>query len=285
MREIEPSLLEDLETMPVFYLGHLDDDRLAHLIDEYEDPRQTDIQHYMHNEVFEHLPFPKIALCFTGHHKEDPTMGRPKLLSRNLFIYGVNVIETPNKVEWMSLCQLTLVELNGRDILTIIPGMSFLDKSEMLTNGLYVARVLKLNALDQELSLWIQESAMLSLRLAMHLLVLLSCKNVITVDEVAGGGSPAKRAKTLKKRPELAYKAIHIKVPGKRYQYKGQHIDTIPYHECAAMGMSGPRRGHFKTYTEEAPLFGKHTGTWYWSPVFNTSRGQDYIVSEGKRHK
>lgn len=29
-------------------------------------------------------------------------------------------------------------------------------------------------------------------------------------------------------------------------------------------------RGHFKTYTEQAPLFGQHAGTWFWA---DTVRG------------
>ncbi len=36
-----------------------------------------------------------------------------------------------------------------------------------------------------------------------------------------------------------------------------------------ALGESLPLgfgRGHFQTYTADAPLFGKHVGRWYWAP-------------------
>lgn len=42
-------------------------------------------------------------------------------------------------------------------------------------------------------------------------------------------------------------------------------------------------RGHFKTYTPEAPLFGKRVGTWWWQPGLrgNVEKGivlKDYAV-------
>ena len=45
------------------------------------------------------------------------------------------------------------------------------------------------------------------------------------------------------------------------------------------------RRGHFKTYSEDAPLFGKHTGTYFWPQGMrgNPKRGKvekDYAISE-----
>ena len=44
-------------------------------------------------------------------------------------------------------------------------------------------------------------------------------------------------------------------------------------------------RGHFKTYTEEAPLFGRHTGTFWWQPSIrgNAENGtimKDYTVKQ-----
>ena len=44
-------------------------------------------------------------------------------------------------------------------------------------------------------------------------------------------------------------------------------------------------RGHFKTYTEENPLFGQHTGTWFWSSHIRNKeskriREKDYALGQ-----
>lgn len=103
-------------------------------------------------------------------------------------------------------------------------------------------------------------------------LQLLNCKNI----EV--------RTKTYERKgkigvkPELDYRDIYIKLPGKGIRYKDKVITEIPWKEQEKYGMVGQRRGHFKTYTEERPLLGKHAGTWWWSSVFNI-RHRNYQVT------
>ena len=105
-----------------------------------------------------------------------------------------------------------------------------------------------------------------------YFLKLLSCKNIITKDEYAGNPNKKKRIS------ELEYKTIHIQVPGNKYVYQDKEYESIPFHDREKFGMTGQKRGHFKTYTEEKPLFGRHTGTWWWSPMFDTSRKRDYEI-------
>lgn len=109
----------------------------------------------------------------------------------------------------------------------------------------------------------------------MYLLKLLNCKNVVLKKETTGG------KKSNSKRPELDYQTIHIKTP--RPIYIGdKEYETIPFHEKEKYGMVGQQRGHFKTYTEEKPLFGKPhgVGTWWWSPIFRVSQSKDYVVTK-----
>ena len=105
-----------------------------------------------------------------------------------------------------------------------------------------------------------------------YFLKLLSCKNIITKDEYAGNSNKKKRI------PELEYKTIQIQVPGNKYVYQNKEYESIPFHDREKFGMTGQKRGHFKTYTEEKPLFGRHAGTWWWSPIFDTSRKRDYEI-------
>lgn len=42
------------------------------------------------------------------------------------------------------------------------------------------------------------------------------------------------------------------------------------------------RRGHFKTYTSANPLFGKHTGTFWWQPILRTEKDIVYDVTKTK---
>ena len=39
-------------------------------------------------------------------------------------------------------------------------------------------------------------------------------------------------------------------------------------------------RGHFKTYTAEAPLLGRHTGTYWWGHQVRGSREHGEVVSD-----
>lgn len=102
-----------------------------------------------------------------------------------------------------------------------------------------------------------------------YFLKLLTCKN-IEVRE--GSAKPVPRLLRKKGDPKIQEKDIVIKLPGKGIRYENRDVKEIRFQDIKKFGMTGQRRGHFKTFTEDAPLFGKHTGTWWWSPTFGTHK-------------
>jgi hypothetical protein len=112
----------------------------------------------------------------------------------------------------------------------------------------------------------------LSETIVFYFLKLLSCKNIIVREEYLGKRNGKKHL------PMLEYHTLHIQVPGKKYIYENKEYESIPFHEKEKFGMVGQKRGHFKTYTEDKPLFGRHVGTWWWSPIFDIKRKHDYSV-------
>jgi hypothetical protein len=54
----------------------------------------------------------------------------------------------------------------------------------------------------------------------------------------------------------LVYHTLHVSKPGKQYDAtdNGEYAGTMPLHLC---------RGHVRRYTDERPLFGKYSGTFY----------------------
>lgn len=116
----------------------------------------------------------------------------------------------------------------------------------------------------------------ITVSLARYFARLLNCKNV----ELRERPKPQKH-RLLKKKNEsnTVTKDIIIKIPGKRILYEGGTEGEIHFKDIKKAGLTGQKRGHFKTYTEERPLFGKYTGTWWWAPVFGTKH-RNYQVEE-----
>jgi hypothetical protein len=103
----------------------------------------------------------------------------------------------------------------------------------------------------------------------------LNCKNIETAVVPQSGH----QVKKLRKHgsPRLTRRTLVIHPQGKRY-------------EGGPTGTGGKRRqhmarGHFKTYTDEAPLFGRVVGTFWWSPQMRGSKHlgaveKDYRVDD-----
>ena len=84
------------------------------------------------------------------------------------------------------------------------------------------------------------------------------------------------------KQPKLQYKVLKVYAPGKKIEdavplvSRNGNETIMPHHYC---------RGHFATYTEEKPLFGKYSGK-FWIPahvrgsVKNGAVVKDYCVIE-----
>lgn len=93
--------------------------------------------------------------------------------------------------------------------------------------------------------------------MALWVLSVCHCKNVALVDAL-----PDTQASQLHEKhfgiPLTKYKTLRIKPMGKR-----SNSDPKEYQDLMPLHL---RRGNFATYTEDAPLFGKFTGT-FWRPA------------------
>lgn len=92
---------------------------------------------------------------------------------------------------------------------------------------------------------------------------LLNCSNVGTVEAEPTYRRQEKRRLMHAELPLISYKTLAIKPhlsasSGSKGDGSGVAIHIV--------------RGHFKTYTDEAPLFGSMTGTWWWQPQARGSK-------------
>lgn len=109
--------------------------------------------------------------------------------------------------------------------------------------------------------------ALNALYLVIHALQLLNCRNVELVDYEPDHNVDQSYERHFGK-PMTKYKTLRIKSIGKRYESDTQqkaYQGLMPLHL---------RRGHFAHYSDDAPLFGKYTGT-FWRPAT--------VVGEEKR--
>ena len=87
----------------------------------------------------------------------------------------------------------------------------------------------------------------------------MNCKNVV-IEDAAEREGPARKWLRRIKCPQLHYRVLNIDPMRKVLRSEGRSEETglkKALHIC---------RGHFASYTEERPLFGKYTGT-FWRPA------------------
>jgi len=102
-------------------------------------------------------------------------------------------------------------------------------------------------------------------------LKLLSCKNITTVDNPAPEKLNKKRVKN-GKQPLFTYKTLVIKPTSKKQTAQEvQGLWENRVHLC---------RGHFKTYTEKNPLFGSHTGRYWWQPSVRGNKLKGVVMKD-----
>jgi len=107
---------------------------------------------------------------------------------------------------------------------------------------------------DEELASDILVSALLPIEFSLSLA---HCNNVELHEDTVPDPVQKKRRKS-GKNPGKTFKCLDIdpmKKQSRRESEEGESDVERALHIC---------RGHFKTYTEENPLFGQHTGTYWW---------------------
>lgn len=88
---------------------------------------------------------------------------------------------------------------------------------------------------------------------------ILNSRNVVLVEKPTPPKVAAKRKKA--GRPDIVYKTLAVRVKKNDVRF------LYPHHEPQAADRRRHHvRGHFKTYTDERPLFGKYTGRFFWAP-------------------
>ena len=103
-------------------------------------------------------------------------------------------------------------------------------------------------------------------------LMVLNCKNVVT-KEVTPTRKVRKKTKPEKK--AFKYKILHFKLPKSRKKYNNSNKTgrVVPLHLCS---------GHWKTYTEDAPLFGKIVGRWWWRGQMRGNIDRGFVTKDYK---
>lgn len=99
----------------------------------------------------------------------------------------------------------------------------------------------------------------------------MNCKNVDVVEQ-APPPKLSKKHERKKGAPLRHYKTLRIDPMRKILRTEGQSQSeglARALHVC---------RGHFNTYTQERPLFGKHVGTWWWGPQLRGTADAGEIV-------
>jgi len=101
----------------------------------------------------------------------------------------------------------------------------------------------------------IEYAATRASQIAIFGLGLMSCNNV---DRIYIEPQKDRKRRKSKNHYKISYHVLNIRPMGTRKVYdKGQATDKKqPFHIC---------RGHFKTFADNAPLFGRHVGTYWWS--------------------
>lgn len=98
-----------------------------------------------------------------------------------------------------------------------------------------------------------------------------NCKNVKVETRSATVGRKRRRSGR-RNVATLEYRTIVL--PGRESggsEPTGEHAGTMPHHKV---------RGHFKTYTEDAPLMGKFTGTYWWGWQVRGKKGNGIVVAD-----
>jgi len=112
-----------------------------------------------------------------------------------------------------------------------------------------------------------------------YVLSLLNCKNIVTEEHQPPEKLNKKRRK-LGRQELFTYKTLKVFLPPQS-RSPGDSSKTDIHnriHLC---------RGHFKEFTAENPLFGKHTGLYWWQPhVRGQNKGgvvmKDYVIEKRK---
>lgn len=102
---------------------------------------------------------------------------------------------------------------------------------------------------------------------------LLNCRNVTTKAHDRSKNTKKRRRPNRDKAATLEFSTIELPSLSSESISTGVRDGTMARHMA---------RGHFKTFTEEAPLFGKYTGTYWWGWQLRGNRKNGEVISDYK---
>lgn len=95
-------------------------------------------------------------------------------------------------------------------------------------------------------------------KVPMLIVSFMNCRNVSVEPAPVRHTTRSARRRSNSGRPALRFSEVHLPGTG--------HQSLAGAKRAAGPGVSAHLvRGHFKTYTEDLPLLGRHTGTWWWN--------------------
>lgn len=138
------------------------------------------------------------------------------------------------------------------------------------------------DGLDREVQHLLTSEAKSNVFVACLALNLINCKNVTTAPS---GVIPVRRSGREKRQGVPAVRFHTVVLPGMTVE-RGKVSRKQSQANADALALHTVR-GHFKTFTKEKPLLGKHTGTYWWNPAVrgNAANGkivQDYKIGAGQ---
>lgn len=280
-----------ISSIPCFYLGKMD---AEDFVKNHEDlaifaTERSDKEFVVkYQPIFDHLPYDEFCLCWYEHYKQIP--GLPIQYLVRIRKYEPELVpkhcRKPNHfLPWMMDSGVFYIDYPA--IHPEIPKYTHFYPCRVLVSHKYNEHLKNDSIKVEQLSplrSWQIDTNLLPienvcwewLHGVITLIRLLNCKNIEVRDRTTN-------TRKNKRRPELDYKVLTIKTPGKGILYRGERIKEIQFDEREKFGMVGMKRGHFKTFGSDGRglLFGKLAGTWWWSPIFNV-HNRDYEVVQTK---
>jgi hypothetical protein len=105
-------------------------------------------------------------------------------------------------------------------------------------------------------------------------LKLLCCKNIVTENVYPSTKKKRKKGKLTHPKKKFVYKVLNVTLPTTRKKSTSESSTVgagTRVHFC---------RGHFKTYTEDAPLFGRFVGRYWWQTQVRGNPEQGFSAKD-----
>lgn len=193
------------------------------------------------------------AIYCHSNDARDPDTLKP--LDLETTTYQIWALMFDGSIRRVPMCMVNVVDPNG-----LVEGTTM---KALHPEGNFILDVPKEN---KEMTLWPIGMVMP----AMWAIGLMNCKNVHLEERTTGKKSRKQR----RPRPELKYHTIVL--PGGRSSGSGGGTKSGVESACAQHQV----RGHFKTYTADAPLMGKHTGTYWWGWQVRGKRENGQVIAD-----